>query len=193
MKTYSIYEQPSIEPIEISEVKCVLKIDSMDEDFILSSFISVARQLIERYTGLSLITQKWKLVMDNLSETYLCHYPTSVIDSIKTYDYDNTATTWANTNYRLDTDRNKIYFNEDYVFPTEIRENAGVEIIYTAGFGTSEDIPAPIRQALLIMISALYECRGVCNDIPFVCKTLLAPYRDLAMLGSREEEFDYYD
>ena len=183
MKSYKIHTKPSTEPISLSEFKSFLKIDNTDEDTLLTSLISVARTIVENYCGISLITQKWKLTSDLLTETYLCRFPVSAIDSITTYGSDNIGTVWSSTNYRLDTSNYRVLFNDNYVLPDDIN---WVEIIYTTGYGASSDVPSQIKQAILIIASTLYDCRGVCQDMPLICKSLLNSYVDYAKLGIRE-------
>ena len=58
-------------------------------------------------------------------------------------------------------------------------------ITYVTGYGdVADDIPEDIKQAMLAMLSAMYDCRGACEDLPMICKTLLSPYKDWAKLGA---------
>lgn len=63
-------------------------------------------------------------------------------------------------------------------------EAAGIEIDLVAGYGDEpEDVPAPIRQALLLLVAHWYEYRDPIEvgspdaSVPAVVSDLLAPFR----------------
>jgi uncharacterized phiE125 gp8 family phage protein len=68
--------------------------------------------------------------------------------------------------------------------PYEARTLGGVAVEYTAGYGdTAADVPAPLRQAMLLMIGHWYEHReavitgSISTGLPLAARALLAPYR----------------
>jgi len=56
--------EPAVEPVTLSEVKAHLRIDGTSEDDLLGGLVRAARQDVERSTGLALIDQSWRLVLD---------------------------------------------------------------------------------------------------------------------------------
>lgn len=54
--TYAQTTPPSAEPLTLAEVKAHLRLDGSDEDALLASLISTAREHLERETGLCLIS-----------------------------------------------------------------------------------------------------------------------------------------
>ena len=54
------------------------------------------------------------------------------------------------------------------------------QIRFTAGYGAPTDVPAAIRQAMLLLVTQWYEHRqvtGTGTALPFSVEALLAPYR----------------
>jgi uncharacterized phiE125 gp8 family phage protein len=69
-------------------------------------------------------------------------------------------------------------------FPLPGKAAGGIEIAFTAGYGAAaSDVPAPIRQALLLLVAHWYEHRDpieIGTDatiIPAAVSELLQPYR----------------
>ena len=58
---YALITPPSAEALTLAEVKAHLWLDDGSEDALLASLISVAREHLERTTGLCLITQVRRL------------------------------------------------------------------------------------------------------------------------------------
>lgn len=53
-------------------------------------------------------------------------------------------------------------------------------ITFTAGYGAPTDVPAAIRQAMLLLVTQWYEHRqvtGTGTALPFAVDALLAPFR----------------
>ena len=64
------------------------------------------------------------------------------------------------------------------VAPTNLRGLNAVAIAFTAGYGDGSAVPAPVVQAILLIVAALYAGRG--DDgvpTPDAALALLAPYR----------------
>jgi uncharacterized phiE125 gp8 family phage protein len=125
----SLVAAPSEEPVTLEEVKNHLKIDTSDEDTLLTNLITVARQLAESYTRIVFITQTWKMFLDDFpiqkksnslnwwsgvrqlpisilnktSDIELPLPPLQSITHIKTYDNDNVSTIFDSDNYYVST------------------------------------------------------------------------------------------
>ena len=57
---------PAEEPVSLAEAKQHLRVDSGDDDLLIGSLISAARQAAETKTGRQLITARWKLLLGAL-------------------------------------------------------------------------------------------------------------------------------
>ncbi len=55
---------PAEEPVSLAEARLHLRVDMDDDDALIRSLITAARQAAETLTGRQLITARWKLVLD---------------------------------------------------------------------------------------------------------------------------------
>ena len=84
---------PSVEPVSLEEAKNYLKVETADDDTLISSLIKSARELIERYLRKALITQTWEMVLDDGgSMVVIPRPPLQSVTSIKTIAEDGTET-----------------------------------------------------------------------------------------------------
>jgi uncharacterized phiE125 gp8 family phage protein len=170
-----LYQAPSVEPLSVDEVKAYLRIDGNTEDALITSMIKSARTTAEKYMGLSLISQKWKLSFDDIcaQEIELPYGPVVGIDLVKLYDAQNAETTFSTGNYYLTSGNLSIYFRE-------IPSSQRVEIIYSTGFGASAGaVPELIKQGILAHIAFMYERKFVSNQATEVAKNLYSVYRKI--------------
>lgn len=85
--------------------------------------------------------------------------PLQSVTSLKYYQTDNTLATFASSNYFLDTlsEPSRLFLNENATWPTEVRRNAAIEIIYIAGYGAlRSSVPSAIREAITMQAVNLY-------------------------------------
>ena len=61
---------PAKEPVTLAQAKSHLRIedDVTDDDVLIEDIIKQATDYVEKVTGLSLITQTWKLVLDRFGD-----------------------------------------------------------------------------------------------------------------------------
>ena len=55
---------PAVEPLSLAEAKTFLRLETAEEDPLIAAFISAARLHVETQTGLALVTQSWRMVLD---------------------------------------------------------------------------------------------------------------------------------
>lgn len=58
--------EPGAEPVTLAELKQYLRLGHASEDELLAGLIRAAREDLERATGLALIEQDWRLVLDRV-------------------------------------------------------------------------------------------------------------------------------
>jgi len=61
----AIFTDPATEPVTRDEVKAHARIEVTADDTLIDTYITAARQMVEQYTGRALITQTWRLTLDN--------------------------------------------------------------------------------------------------------------------------------
>ena len=159
---------PSIEPITLEEAKIFLRIDTDEENTLLESLISAARQYAEKYTCRSFLTQEWELTTKVIAEKLFLPYPP--VQSVESVLLDGQLV--DDYKYAL-LPGDTLYF----VSPLYAVTPSGIVIRYTAGYGNvPEDVPRDIRQAILITVAGLYENRES-GGISAEARELLKPYR----------------
>ena len=179
---------PAVEPITLSEAKAHLRIDGGSEDTLLSSLIMTSRLHIEAALGLALITQNWTLLRDQWPKddaVPLMLRPVQAVGEVRTLNDAGDPTIWESTNYIVDTaGAPGRLIKRGSGWPVPGQKANGIEIDITAGFGdVASDVPAPIRQALLLLVAHWYEHRDPIEigtssvAIPAAVSRLLKPYR----------------
>ncbi len=183
---------PGAEPLTLDEIKAHARIDGGLEDALLQSLLLTSRLHIEAALGLALISQRWRLVLDLWPKDGVVNLPLSPvlsIDEIRVLGRDGTASVVAGSDYQLDASaRPARVVRHEGSWPGPGRKVAGIEIDFTAGFGsTSNDVPEPVRQALLLLVAHWYEHRDPieigtpATAVPHAVTRLLNPYRTVRL------------
>jgi uncharacterized phiE125 gp8 family phage protein len=193
---------PIVEPISLAEVKTHLRIDTTDEDGFLQALIFTSRLHVEVALNLALISQNWSCFFDawpqsltsleahsalaaNASALRFPLGPVKSVDAIRVYADDGTFVAVPVNGFAIDLYSRpaRIARRVNTNLPTPGRALNGVEFAITAGFGAvPADVPAPIRQALLLLVAHWYEHRDpgeIGTDaakVPATVSALLAPW-----------------
>jgi uncharacterized phiE125 gp8 family phage protein len=172
---------PAAEPVTLSQAKAWLRVESGDdEDALITSLIGAARARAEWHTGRAFVTQGWTLWLDRaaaLAEIPLP--PLQGVSAVTLYMDDDSALVLDPGQYRVDTvsDPGRVALKPG-VGLANLRALNALSIAFTAGYGGAADVPAPIAQAILQILSSLYEHRGGDRaPTPDAALALLAPYR----------------
>lgn len=172
---------PATAPVTLTEAKTYCRVDDTADDTLLTSLINVATSMVEEYLDRSIITQTWKMYLDYYPWDYYIVLPRGHLLSVvsfKTYDDLDVATTWDASNYYVDTEYDRLVIRENASWPDFDRDANGIEVIFTAGYGpAATDVPEPIRQAILMIVTNLYEHRDTTEPMSDVIQTMLQPYR----------------
>ena len=155
---------PPAEPVTVSEAKAHLRIDGADEDTLIASLILTSRLHVETALGLALLTQGWRLTLDRWpceKDLELPLRPLQTIDSVRVLPAEGAAAVIAPTNYIADVvSVPPRLVRTGVIWPQPGKAANGIEIDFTAGYGaTPASVPAPIRQALLLLVAHWYERR----------------------------------
>ncbi len=180
---------PALEPVTLAEAKAHLRLDSTADDALIQSLIVTSRLHIEAALGLALITQSWSWMLDRWPKGQrLCFplRPVQAVAHVKLWRRDASSVTLPLTEFHLDGQGNPARLVPNGLTPLSEPDRPvnGIEVAFTAGFGAAPtDVPAPIRHALLLLITHWYEHRepveigAAVNAIPVMVSDLLQPYR----------------
>jgi len=183
---------PAEEPVTVAEAKALLRIDGSAEDILIASLIVTSRLHVETALGLALITQGWRLTLDVWPDGGVVRFPLRPIQSITSVtvkDVAGTPTTVTAEDYLLDglAVRPRLIARDGKWPAPGLRAN-GIDIQFAAGIGDEpEDIPQPIRHAILLLVAHWYEHRdpleigAAAAAIPAAVSDLLKPYREVRL------------
>ena len=180
---------PAVEPLTLSEAKAHLRVDTTDEDTLISSLITAARIHIEMATGRALITQVWSLFLDawpSGDAVPLPLAPLVSVGAVRTYDEQGVATALNAQDYFVDTVSQvpRVVRVNGQIWSPPGQVANGIEIAFTAGYGANaSDVPEPLRQAVRLLVAHWFETRepvvmgGQADTVPTTVDALVAPYR----------------
>jgi uncharacterized phiE125 gp8 family phage protein len=184
---------PAVEPVTLAEAKAHLRADGTAEDALIASLIVTARLNVEAASALALITQSWSYFLDAWPRGRALTLPLRPVQSVaavRLYDESGASTTLDPVTYLLDGAGSppRLVRQGALHWPKPGRNANGVEVAFTAGYGSAAaDVPAPIRQAVLMLVAHWYEHRSpveigpFADPIPDTVGTLLAPYRPIRL------------
>ncbi len=171
---------PGAEPVTVGEAKLHARIDEDADNSLVAALIVAARELCETYTARAFLTQTWQMFLDAFPCERAIELPKAPLQSIvhvKTYSDADVATTFAASNYFVDTATRpgRLVLRTAASWPEAARAANAVEIQFTAGYGDAPaNLPLKIRQAVLLAVAHLYEHRGDASvELPIGVTTLL--------------------
>lgn len=185
------------EPVSLAEAKAHLRVDFADDDSLISSLITAARQAIEHYCGISIVAKTITLTLEaseqlksifaqpyQVREAYnefeLPYGPVSSVSSVTSIGSDNSTVIVC----QLGSD----YYLTGVKFLTiKISNNfANNILVYQTGYAT---VPEALKLAIKNEVMYRYEERGEPSNVrataytePGVCiaaRVLADPYRRL--------------
>ena len=189
---------PAIQPVTLAEAKAQCRVEDASEDTLIGVLIDAATAHFDGWTGVlgrCLAEQTWRQDFDSWARPLrLPLWPVISVTSVTYLDANGDSQTVASANYTLRRDAGGavVDFLDTYDFPTlQTSTPAAVSVTYVAGYADSEDetpvstAPAPIRQAMLLLIAHWHANREAVNVgasvsvYPMAVEALTAPYRRL--------------
>jgi uncharacterized phiE125 gp8 family phage protein len=139
-----------------------------------------------------LITQTWRIVLDRWPKLHHCKpshlespvNPLQSIDAARIFAEDGTSDALDTAVFTLDKASAPARIDcSRFNIPTPGRALAGIEIDVTAGYGEPADVPAPLVQAIRLLVGQSYEHRDrdASGTLPDAVERLLAPFRILSI------------
>ena len=184
--TLILAEPPEAEPVSLLLAKAHLRVTHDSEDALIAGLIGAARQEVERGTGLALLTQGWRLVLDDWpadGTLLLMRHPVRSVAAVTVYDDAGEPTVLPASAYAVDA----------LSRPGRVRMLApvsvgsplnGIEVDFSAGFGSAgADVPDGLKRAILLLVAHWFEFRGAVSPgeqpvgYPLGYACLLDPFR----------------
>ena len=198
---------PGTEPVTLAEAKLHLRVDAdlTADDTLITLLIGAARRYAEMYCNRSLITQRWRLVIDSFPGPSMIGVPIGIpytlpghaillergrvqaVDGITYTAMDGNEATMPITDWVAETASPIARVTPRFgkIWPIPLPQIGAVKVDFTAGYGdTSAAIPEGIKHWILLRTGTLYENReevavinkGKVEPLPFI-DGLLDPYR----------------
>lgn len=164
-------------PVNLDEAKAHLRVEGEEEDALIDGLIAAATVQAETvYTWRAFVTRQYTLTALASSARRISGrvwLPMPPVQSVESVTVDGVAT------------------GEYTLFPTMgmLELASGVSaastlvVEYTAGYGDATTVPAPIKQAILLLVGHWYENREAVvlatqpAKVPLGVESLLLPYR----------------
>jgi uncharacterized phiE125 gp8 family phage protein len=157
---------PAVEPVSLPIVKKWLIVESNDDDELLTTLITEARETVEGWLERALVTQTWTLWLDALPfEIELRKPPIQTVNSIKYIDVnDGSLQTVDPSVYQVDiqTEPGRVRPAYLQIWPIYRSIPNCIQVEFVAGYGDDGSaVPATIRQAITRLVAVRYRNREV--------------------------------
>jgi uncharacterized phiE125 gp8 family phage protein len=183
---------PPVEPVNLSDTKEHLVIDSIDYDAMLLRLITAARRHIENRTGRAIVRQQWRVYHDAFVEA-LPLLPASVQEVVQVQytDTNGVVQTVPSDVYELDRAGQVLRLAAGKTWPAVVYRPNAVWVDVYAGFydpaASPMDllghVPGDLQAAILMLVEDLFEHRGTTSEIVLfknaTAAALWQPYRVL--------------
>lgn len=175
---------PAAEPVTPEEAKAYLRVETAEEDALVTRLVAAARHAAERATGRAFITQSWRMTLDRWPRGRVMELPfppLQSVDAVVLIDDADAETVWPDTNTVADTaaEPGRLALREGVAPPVPGRDIAGLAVDFTAGYGAQPtDVPEALRQAMIRLVAHWFEHRDVASSVASgEIGALLASYR----------------
>ena len=187
---------PAGEPVSLAEAKQHLRVDGGDDDLLIGSLITAARQAAETKTGRQLITARWKLVLDafpgpSLMQSVngasfslpghailLAKCPVQAVVSIEYMDMNGATQVMPAGDYVLDVACEPARITPVFgkTWPPTLPQMGAVSVTFNAGYGAASAVPEGLKSWIKLRVGSLYGhreemsvlSRGRIDPLPFV-------------------------
>jgi len=179
-----IVTQPASEPVTLEEAKAHLNVTHADEDSLITTLIEAARGRVEALLQRAIMSQTWEIAVDCFPSWFsLPLGKVTALDSFTYVDAAGATQTVASSVYESDFDDQpaRVRLADGQNWPDEGDVINAVRLRYTVGEGDAADVPAAIKQGILLVVGSLYRDREsqvaniTLNENPTL-KALLFPH-----------------
>jgi uncharacterized phiE125 gp8 family phage protein len=150
-------------PVELAAMKLFLRVDSADDNTMISQLMAAATEWLENFQQRTFITKERILQLDSFPLIIQPPYPPLLtIESIEYIDTAGDEQTLDEAYYRVDTynEPGRVTEAYNYCWPSTQNVTGAVTITYTAGYGAAADVPDDIKTEIMNIVQFLYERQG---------------------------------
>lgn len=144
---------PSVEPLTLAEMKTFLRVLHDDDNELITSYITAAREKAESIMNRQIILATYELYFDVLpSEFKLPRPPFVALDSFQVFD----GTAWNDIEYDLD-DKNTPAILHVTTWPLVSSNRNSIKVVYQAGYEDATKVPESIKAWIRIEVEMMYD------------------------------------
>lgn len=163
---------PTFEPITLAEARMQCRVDTTDEDALLTVYIGAARAMLEHECGRRFALQTWRQTLDEFPSTGDIEMkvmgPANSVSQIQYVDAAGTLTTLSASAYVLDADTPPAGWvltadGVDWPSTKEVANAVRLDIV-CGNCTTIADVPEDVRAWMLLAVCAMFDKRS--SDLP---------------------------
>lgn len=159
-------EDPSEEPVTLSQLKKNIHVTYSDQDEVFDSYIKAAREAAENYQYRSYMPQKWEIVLDEFPTGEICllRGPVVAVESVIVTDEDGVQTNMDLSNFVILTDNTpgRMVLKNSSSWPSvTLQQIGGIRIRYSTGYGDAASVPETMKNAIIMLCSYWDDNRAV--------------------------------
>jgi uncharacterized phiE125 gp8 family phage protein len=190
----SLVTAPTREPVSLAEVKLQCRVDHDDEDALFLSWIRVAREHIEAYTGRACLPQTWddkRRFPSAACKLVLPMAPVVSVTSVTYRDVNGISQVWSSAKYRVvnpagpTSARAWIELVSGESYPDTDDTEDAVTIRAQYGYASIGVVPSSLKAAMLLLVEHWYVNRGAvvvsvggtATELPMGVDSLLWRYK----------------
>lgn len=178
---------PAEEPVSLIDAKLHLRVDFDEDDTLIASLISAARQAAETQTGRQFTTARWKQVLDCFPgpslmgvpagqafslpghAILLFKTPVQSVVSINYLDMGSALQVMPASAYTVDTACEPARITPVFgqIWPICLPQIGAVSVTFDAGYGSAAQVPEGIKSWIKLRVGSLYAHR---EDVTLVSR-----------------------
>ncbi|HEX7791659.1 MAG TPA: head-tail connector protein [Afipia sp.] len=181
---------PAAEPLSLAEAKSFVRVEHSDDDAVIASLVSAARNHVEALTRSGLIAQTWRLVLDGWPDSGRIRPrigPLLSLAAVRVFNEAGDPSAVDAGIFVIDKAAGTIAAPA-WSLPPPGRSVAGIELDLVIGFGdAASDIPPMLLQAIRMLVAHWYENRGLIAIgqsvamMPASVNAMISSYRVLSL------------
>lgn len=191
MASLVLTSPPAAEPLFASDLRDFRRVDDGAETYLLDLWLQTARENVEAYCGVAMLTQAWAMNIDAFPSRDWIELPRNPVQSITSIQYVDAAgatQTMSAADYRLVAPADpvggahRVALAYGKSWPSTRDDVNAATITFVAGYTERRLIPPALLSAMLLIAGDMHEVRdtqiiGTIVAQSATLSNLLAPFR----------------